>query len=67
MSTSLAIFLFAPPILTILWLWGIWTWSFIMQGGRTSSKTNTWLRKGGWVVFALAYLALGAGWLMHKL
>ena len=66
MKHTFAIFLFAPAVLTGLWLWGVWTWSFIMQGGRTSTRTNAWLRKGGWAVFALSYLALCVGWLIHR-
>ena len=65
MRHIILMFLLGPAVFTLLWMWMVWTWSFIVLGGRTTAQTVDWLRRGGIAVFTLSYVALVAYCIMQ--
>lgn len=65
MRHMLLMFLLGPAVFTLMWMWMVWTWSFIVLGGRTTPQTVGWLCRGGVAVFVLSYVALVAYYILQ--
>lgn len=67
MKQTTAVLIFGPIIITLAWLILSCAWAMLMQEGKISNRTRSWIRNGSWIMFIASYAVVIIDFLIeHK-